>query len=207
MLSFSTTWLRLHQFSPPALFFLNYLGFCHPHLLALSDASSPPLSISPASKSICPSIMIVDLGFAKLFHTSPSFFKPMPPFLADSTCFYLQLITFFLLFCTLAFFLRLMPPSLTNSTRFIVVSPSTLPIQELTMLYQIDGNLHCNSSTCREAAGELLETRLSRPHRRLHSASILLLWLWKKSQICQKCSVESKSRSELSVDYWNSHVS
>ncbi len=41
---------------------LKYLSFLIP-------LPSPTLSISPASESLCPSIMIVDLDFAKLFST------------------------------------------------------------------------------------------------------------------------------------------
>ncbi len=55
-------------------FSLKYLSFLIP-LLFLSalfsshGVPSPTLSTSPASESLCPSIMIVDLDFAKLFST------------------------------------------------------------------------------------------------------------------------------------------
>ncbi len=44
-----------------------------------------PLSTCPASESLCPTTMIVNLGFAKLFpYFSPSFFKLTPPLLGTA---------------------------------------------------------------------------------------------------------------------------
>ena len=75
----------LHQFPSPALFFpeQSQLSFPFSSSFFLSQGVPLLLCLSPASESLCPSIMIVGLGFAKLFRVlSPSF---APPFLTHST--------------------------------------------------------------------------------------------------------------------------
>ncbi len=69
LLSFCSTWLRLHQLPSPALFSWTISAFLIPLLsfLPLSSWVPPSFVLSPASQSLCPFIMIVDLRFAKLF--------------------------------------------------------------------------------------------------------------------------------------------
>ncbi len=58
-------------------FFISHLSFFS-SFFSSYGVLSPPLSTSPVSKSFCPSIMIVDLGFVKLcllFLLSPFFLK------------------------------------------------------------------------------------------------------------------------------------
>ena len=89
LLPSSATWLRLHQFPLMLSFFLNYFIFHIPSFPFFSSFLSPPLSISSAYESLCPSDYGLRLckTFAFSFVLSPSFFKPILPSLADSTRF------------------------------------------------------------------------------------------------------------------------